>query len=30
LPEALSVNVLSTTTPSNWRAVFWSRVLTRV
>ncbi len=29
-PEALSVNVRSTDTPSSWRSGFWSTVLTRV
>src|ERR1019366_5751956 len=28
LPEALSVNDLSSFTPSSWRSVFWSRLLT--
>jgi len=30
LPDALSVNVRSTAIPSSCRAVFWSRVLTRM
>jgi hypothetical protein len=30
LPDALSVNILSTTVPSRCRAVFWSRALTLV